>query len=186
MKTKNPEKKFRIEKILSEHAPAGPHAFVVVLDGLKPGYNVGKIFRSAQAFGAREVCLVGVPYFDPYPAKGAFKQTRSRSFSSFDDCYQSLSREGYTFWAMDPEASETLDRCTLPEKAAFVLGHEEFGLSFDVTAYPNLRRLRIRQWGQVQSLNVAVAASLAMYEHCRVWAPSTERELGVQRSAETP
>ena len=170
MKQKNPEKKFRQEKILSQHAEPGLHCFAVVLDGLKPNFNIGKIFRSAQAFGAREMALVGINFFDPYPAKGAFKQTRSRSFETFADCHQSLSSEGYVFYALDPQGEEVLDRCELPEKTAFVLGHEEFGLSFDPADFPDLRRLRIRQWGQVESLNVAVAASLAMYEHCRRWA----------------
>ncbi|MEO5668461.1 MAG: TrmH family RNA methyltransferase [Bdellovibrionota bacterium] len=172
MKRKNPEKKFRIEKILSEHAEVGPHSFAVILDGLKPGFNIGKIFRSAQAFGAREICLVGIEFFDPYPAKGAFKQTHSRSFKSFEDCHAALALEGYSFWALDPEGEEILDRTEIPEKTAFVLGHEEFGLSFDPAKYPSLKRVRIRQWGWVESLNVSVAASLAMYEHCRKWARS--------------
>ncbi len=170
MRQKNPEKKFRIEKILSERADRGRHEFILVLDGLKSTYNVGKIFRSAQAFGAREVWLVRIPYFDPYPAKGAFKQTRSRSFGSFEECYAALKSEDYALFAMDPSGGLELDRATLPHKSAFVMGHEEFGLSFDLSSYPDVQKLKIRQWGHVQSLNVSVAASLAMYEHCRQWA----------------
>jgi len=186
MRHKNPIKKFRIEKILSEHAEAGPHAFVVVLDGLKPTFNIGKIFRSAQAFGAREICLVNIPFFDPYPAKGAFKQTRSRSFATFEECYKQLAPEGYTFCALDPHGGEVMDRTELPEKTAFILGHEEFGLSFDAAAYPELRKLRIRQWGWVESLNVAVAASLAMYEHCRRWALGDPEPKHLKNRYETP
>ncbi len=55
-------------------AQPGAHDFVVVLDHLKAGYNVPKIFRSAEAFGAREVQLIGIGPFDPSPAKGAFRQ----------------------------------------------------------------------------------------------------------------
>jgi tRNA G18 (ribose-2'-O)-methylase SpoU len=185
VRRKNPEKKFRIEKILSSHADRGLHDFVVVLDGLKPGYNIGKIFRSAQAFGAREICLVGIAFFDPYPAKGAFKQTRSRFFASFADCHAALAGEGYRFFALDPRGERGLDQMELPEKAAFVLGHEEFGLSFDPTAYAGLERVRIRQWGRVESLNVAVAASLAMYEHCRLWGRS-ERGVADVVAADLP
>lgn len=166
---KNSQKKFRIEKIKSEHAAHGPHSMVLILDGLKASFNVGKIFRSAQAFGVREVCLVNLPFFDPYPAKGAFKQTRSRSFPDFASCYQALKDEGYVFYALLPSGDEVLGECEIPPKVAFVVGHEEFGLSFDPNYYPDLHTLRIRQWGLVESLNVSVAASLALFEYCRRW-----------------
>ncbi|MDH4007534.1 MAG: hypothetical protein OEU35_05690, partial [Desulfuromonadales bacterium] len=51
-------------------ARPGAHQFVLVLDQLKAGFNVGKIFRSAEAFGAGAVHLVNIGPFDPAPAKG--------------------------------------------------------------------------------------------------------------------
>ena len=59
-------------------ARPGIHPFVVVLDGLKPGYNIGKIFRSAEAFGAAAIHLVGIGPFDPAPAKGSFRKVPAR------------------------------------------------------------------------------------------------------------
>lgn len=168
MKTRrNPIKKFRIEKIKSEHAPAGPHDMVLILDGLKSTFNVGKIFRSAQAFGVREVCLVNIPFFDPYPAKGAFKQTKSRSFDNFNSCFEALKAEGYQFYTLEASGLQVLGEESFPPKVAFVVGHEEFGLSFDPSHYPDFKKLQIRQWGWVESLNVSVAASLALYEFTR-------------------
>ncbi|HFQ90627.1 MAG TPA: hypothetical protein ENK27_11190, partial [Desulfobulbus sp.] len=41
-------------------ARPGIHSCILVLDGLKPDFNIGKIFRSADAFGAREIHLVNV------------------------------------------------------------------------------------------------------------------------------
>ena len=46
-------------------AKPGAHQFVLVLDQLKPGFNVGKIFRSAEAFGAGAVHLVDIGPFRP-------------------------------------------------------------------------------------------------------------------------
>ena len=48
-----------------------------------------------------------------------------------------------------------------------MLGHEEFGFSFNRQDYPDLRSLAIPQTGSVQSLNVSVAASVVMYEYAR-------------------
>ena len=64
--------------------------------------------------------------------------------------------------------SEPLPGAELPAKSAFVMGHEEHGLSFDRADYPDIRALTIPQFGPVQSLNVSVAASIVMYEYIRL------------------
>lgn len=161
-------KKYEREIVLSRHAPEGAFDFVIALDHLKPGFNVGKIFRAANALGAREVHLIGIGVFDPSPAKGAFKQTRTRSFATLKESFMALEAEGYTLFALDPSASAlTLGEVTLPEKVAFYMGHEEFGFSEDLEHYPRVKRLKIPQFGDVQSLNVSIAASLAAYEYVR-------------------
>ena len=148
-------------------ATAGAHEFVIVLAGLKPGYNVGKIFRSAQAFGARAVHLVDIGPFDPSPAKGAFRKVPARFHARIEDCFAELQREGYTLFTLDPGDGEPLPAAVLPERSAFVFGHEEFGFAFTRSDFPGVRALTIPQSGEVQSLNVSVAASIVMYEYLR-------------------
>ena len=58
----------------------------------------------------------------------------------------------------------------LPEKSAFVFGHEEFGISFEPDLFPEVERLTIPQYGRSQSLNVSVAASIILYEYTRQFA----------------
>jgi tRNA G18 (ribose-2'-O)-methylase SpoU len=48
-----------------------------------------------------------------------------------------------------------------------VIGHEEFGPSFTADRYPDITPIRIPIYGQVESLNVSVAASIVMYEYVR-------------------
>jgi tRNA G18 (ribose-2'-O)-methylase SpoU len=52
-------------------------------------------------------------------------------------------------------------------KTAFVLGHEEWGHSFKQDDYPDITSVAIPQFGQVESLNVSIAASIVMYEYVR-------------------
>lgn len=114
-------KRYENERRRNPLAAPGPLPLVMVLDRLKAGFNVAKIFRSALAFGVREIHLIDIGPFNPAPAKGAFRKLPAR-----------------------------------------------FHCAFDAAAYPDLRRLAIPQSGPVQSLNVAVAASIAMYEYqCR-------------------
>ncbi len=151
------------------HARPGVHGLTLVLDHLKPGFNVGKIFRSADAFGAREVLLVGVPYFDPAPAVGSFRHVPARFLGSFAEAYDLLRAEGAAVFNLEAGAGESLMGAELPERCALVLGNEGVGQSFRREDFPGVGALRIPQWGRAQSLNVSVAAALGMYEYCRRW-----------------
>ena len=148
-------------------AASGPHAVALVLDRLKADFNVPKIFRSAEAFGAHAVHLVEIGPFDPAPAKGGFKHVPACFHERFGECRAALDAEGFQLVALDPFAQDLLHETALPERCAFVLGHELHGLSEEARASSGARFVRIPQWGSVDSLNVAVAASVALYEYAR-------------------
>lgn len=160
-------KRFKKQKQRNVLASPGMHQFIIVLDHLKPRYNIGKIFRSADAFGAREVHLVGIDFFDPAPAMGSFKWVPAKFFDHIDTCIQQLIEGGYYLFLLDPESESGLTEQAFPNRSAFIFGHEEYGFSFNPSAYPNLTKISIPQYGKVQSLNVSVAASLTMYEYVR-------------------
>ena len=80
------KKIFMKYKFLNEsNAKPGVHDFVLILDGLKPDFNVGKVFRSADAFGAREVHLVNIPFFNVFPSRGSFKHVPAKFHSNFKE-----------------------------------------------------------------------------------------------------
>jgi len=160
-------KRFRKQRKRNALATPGPHRFVIVLDHLKPRYNVGKIFRSADAFGAAEIHLVGIDFFDPAPAMGSFKWVPAMFFDDFQSSHNALAGLGYRVFRMDPKGGTPLNKTALPERSAFVFGHEEYGFSFEAKDFPDIVSLSIPQFGTVQCLNVSVAASLTMYEYIR-------------------
>lgn len=161
------QRRFRRQKNANLLARSGAHEFVVILDGLKPAFNIGKIFRSADAFGAREIHLVGIDFFDPAPAMGSFKWVPARFHERFETCFQDLRGRGYTLFMLDPVRGVPLPEITLPRRSGFIFGHEERGLSEDITGCTGVRALSIPQFGRVQSLNVSIAASIAMWEYLR-------------------
>ena len=160
-------KRFKQQQRRNAFALPGRHRFIVVLDHLKPRYNIGKIFRSADAFGACEVHLVGIDFFDPAPAMGSFKWVPAKFFDDMDTCIRQLIEREYHLFLLDPQSKSGLTETTFSKRSAFIFGHEEYGFSFDPSAYPNLSKISIPQYGKVQSLNVSVAASLTMYEYVR-------------------
>jgi tRNA G18 (ribose-2'-O)-methylase SpoU len=162
------KKIFLKQRIQNEQeAVAGVHDFVLVLDGLKPDFNVGKIFRTADAFGCREIHLINMPFFNPITARGSFKHVPVRFHTNFSSVYGKLSLEGYTFYTLEPNQHQTLFSVQFPKKSAFVFGHEEYGISFSKNEYLNVEGLSIPQFGKVQSLNVSVAAAVVMSECVR-------------------
>lgn len=154
----------RRRNLMARH---GPNPVALVLDRLKPDFNVPKIFRSAEAFGVHSVHMIEVGPFDPAPAKGGFKHVPARWWDAFNPCRRALESEGFELVALTPDATDLLHRIDLPARTAFVLGHELGGLSEETRASPGLRLARLPQWGELDSLNVAVAASLALYEFVR-------------------
>ncbi len=148
-------------------AQPGVHEFILVLDHLKAGFNVPKIFRSAEIFGAHEVHLINIGPFDPAAAKGGFKNVPARFHDGFAECHRDLKERGYTLFTLEADRGESLMEVALPKKSAFIFGHEEMGISFDRRNYPDVRCLSIPQFGRIESLNVSVAASIMMYEYVR-------------------
>lgn len=158
-------KRFETQRRKNILADPGSNTFIVVLDNLKPRYNIGKIFRSADAFGAHEVHLIGTDFFDPAPAMGSFKWVPAKFFKDFGSSFHQLTQNGYEIFRLDPEAVDLLPQVRFPARSAFIFGHEEFGFSFDIGKFPKIRSVSIPQFGRVQSLNVSVAASMTMYEY---------------------
>jgi tRNA G18 (ribose-2'-O)-methylase SpoU len=181
-------RRFLQEKFLNaSRAKPGRQQLRIVLDHLKPNFNVGKIFRSADAFGVHEILLVGIPWFDPAPAVGSFKHVKARFFDRFAEAYAALDSEGVAVFNLEVEAGPSLVGAELPERCALVLGNEGVGQSFRRADFPGVGALRIPQWGRAQSLNVSVAAALGMYEYCRRWAgdpgPSSLHDRNRQKHA---
>jgi tRNA G18 (ribose-2'-O)-methylase SpoU len=164
-------RRFLQEKFLNaSRAQPGVQELRIVLDHLKPNFNVGKIFRCADAFGVREILLVGIPWFDPASAVGSFKHVQTRFFGAFGEAYAALRAEGVEMFNLEVDAVSSLVDAGLPKACALILGNEGVGQSFRREDFPGVGALRIPQWGRAQSLNVSVAAALGMYEYSRRWA----------------
>ena len=68
-------KKLEREILLNSiQATPGVHDLILILDHLKAGYNIAKIFRTAEIFSLKKIYVVGTTEFNPYPAKGAIRR----------------------------------------------------------------------------------------------------------------
>lgn len=146
-------------------------ALVVAALGVQDPGNVGALIRSADAGGATGV-LLDTDSADPW----GWKALRAAMGSAFrlpvlrqDDALASLGdwqNEGLAIVATDPGDGEDLHALDLTQPLVFVMGAEGTGLSEDILDAADVR-VRIPMRARVESLNVAVAAALLVYEAAR-------------------
>jgi tRNA G18 (ribose-2'-O)-methylase SpoU len=159
---------------LTSHLDAGSVVDpVLLLEGVSNPDNIGVIFRAALAFGAG--VMLGPGCADPLYRKSirtSMGATLHARWSLADDWLADLARvrsAGYTLLALTPRAAavplrEAVAQATGP--IGFVLGSEGYGLSDEaLDAASQLARIPILP--AVDSLNVATAASIALYELSR-------------------
>lgn len=148
-------------------AQEGKHPLVLVLDRLKPDFNVGKIIRTAEFFSLRKIYLLNVGHFDPYIAKGAMRHIPLCLIETKEDFLLPLMQEGYQFFALDLKAPREISAVKFQAKTALILGHEEFGVDEDILNHEWVESVKISGQGKTQSLNVSIATAIGCYEYLR-------------------
>jgi RNA methyltransferase, TrmH family len=139
----------------------------VVLDRLQDAGNVGSILRSAAAFGVRQVlALKGtVALWSPKVLRAG--QGAHFALSLIEGCGETeLDALDVPLVTTSSHLGADLPRAALPHPCAWVLGHEGQGVSPDLAARCALQ-VRIPQPGGEESLNVAAAAAVCLYESMR-------------------
>jgi TrmH family RNA methyltransferase len=139
---------------------------LVVLDGLQDPGNVGTILRTAAALGATAtIALPGT--VDIWNAK-VIRSSMGAQFhhsalhATPADLARFFGERRVTLWAADM-AGDRIDGTTAPDRLALGFGNEGAGLSSEVRAMAR-RIVSLPVSPAVESLNVAVAAGIILYE----------------------
>jgi TrmH family RNA methyltransferase len=140
----------------------------VFLDGVQDPGNLGAILRSAAAFGVPEVVL-GAGCADPWSPKvlraamGAHFALRLRETDALAQRFAAF--VGERICAV-PRDGTPLNETDLRGRHAWAFGGEARGVG-EATARAASLRARIPMAGSTESLNVAIAASICLYEAAR-------------------
>jgi RNA methyltransferase, TrmH family len=158
----------RIGFVLARPADAStePKAASVVLDRVQDAGNVGSILRSAAALGCRQViALKGTAaLWSPKVLRaGMGAHFALHLVESVDDAALALD---IPLVATSSHAAQTLNEAALPAPCAWVFGHEGQGVA-DALLERCALTVRIPQPGGEESLNVAAAAAICLYESAR-------------------
>jgi 23S rRNA (guanosine2251-2'-O)-methyltransferase len=144
---------------------------LLVLDGVTDPHNLGACLRVANAAGAHAVVAprdrsAGITPVVSKVASGAAESTPYVMVTNLARTLDEIKERNIWVVGADAAASQDLYAANLPEAIAWVLGAEGEGMR-RLTRERCDVRVRIPMGGEVESLNVSVAAGVCLYESVR-------------------
>lgn len=158
-----------LETVLADE----PRLLAIAVEPREPG-NAGTLIRCADAMGADAVVLLG-DAVDPHNGK-CVRASAGSVFTvpvvrqrELTDGLDALAAAGVTLLATAADGEVNLDHAAevLSGRIGWLFGNEAHGLSADVQAAAD-HRVSIPIRGRAESLNVAAAAAICLYESARV------------------
>lgn len=143
---------------------------VVILDRVQDPGNVGTIIRAAEALGADMIVLTPGTC-NPFSQKVLRASAGSFFYipmlkAEINHVEAFIKRKGLTLILAEPKTKNMIFEIDLKENLAVVFGNENQGISEDFKKIPHLS-CKIPHLGHTESLNVAVSASIILYEILR-------------------
>lgn len=158
-------------KSVEEFKQAEKNPIIIILDNIRSVYNVGSIFRTADAFLIEGICICG---YSPTPehkqmAKTALGATDTVDWVNYPnalEAVQELKQKGYTVFAIEQAVgSISLEKFQANNysKIAVIMGNEVEGVQQSLIEACD-GCIEIPQLGMKHSLNVSTAAGVILWK----------------------
>ena len=139
------------------------HPFHVAIENWAHDLNIGSVVRTANAFLAAEVHIVGNRRWNRRGAMVTDRYQHVRHHASVDDLLAWASDAGLPVLGVDNlPGSVALEGYPLPRACVLLFGQESVGLS-DAAREAAVDVLHIAQFGSTRSINAGAAAAIAMH-----------------------
>lgn len=147
---------------------------IVVLENIRSAYNVGSVFRTADAFLLEAIYICGYTCCPPHKEikKTALGAEETVAWKHFDDtgaAILELRALGYTVFSVEQAAGSTMLnelKFAPADRIAVILGNEVTGVE-QATIQQSEGCIEIPQFGMKHSLNIATAAGVVLWELVR-------------------
>ncbi len=159
------DRRLELEDLLQ---PGQEPPFLLLLDGVTDPHNLGACLRSADAMAVHGVIVpkdrsAGITPVVSKVASGAAERVPLVSVTNLARAMEQLKAAGVWLMGMAEEGTQSLPETDATGPVGWVLGAEGSGLR-RLTREHCDALVRIPMFGQVESLNVSVAAALCLYE----------------------
>ena len=140
------------------------------MHNIRSMHNIGSVFRSADAFGIKEIILSGYTPTPPRPeisktALGAETTVSWAYFQSIEEVLSYLKDENYTLIGLEQTDSSILIsdlNLSSDSRICLVSGNEITGIDDQIISHLD-QIVEIPQYGKKHSLNVSVATGIALF-----------------------
>ncbi len=159
-------------KSVDEFRNSPKNPVIAILENVRSAYNVGSVFRTADAFLIEAIYLTGYTARPPHKeikktALGAEDTVDWKHFVNAKEAIAELKQNGYTVFAVEQvENSISLEKFDSQGKIAVVFGNEVTGVEQSTIALCD-GCIEIPQLGMKHSLNIATAAGVVLWELVR-------------------
>jgi len=154
----------------------------LVLDNLRSAFNVGSIFRTADTARLARVITCGYTAHPPHPklektALGTLDYVATEHAACTLEAIRALQQKAIPVWALETTShSRCYTEIAYPQPLALVLGNEALGIGRPVLEQCD-ELIEIPMFGFKNSLNVAAAAAVVIFEIVRQWNLTAEARL---------
>ena len=146
------------------------HGFHVAIENWQHDFNIGTIVRTANAFLAREVHIVGNRRWNRRGAMVTDRYQHVRHHADPTALASYLHERGVSMLGIDNlPGSQPIETITLPREVCLLFGQEGPGLSEGARAACD-GTFSIAQFGSTRSINASAAAAIAMHAWVRQYA----------------
>ena len=143
------------------------HEFHVAIENWQHDFNIGTIVRTANAFLAREVHIVGNRRWNRRGAMVTDRYQHIRHHGSVTELAGYLHQAGVTLLGVDNlPGSQPIETLSFPREVCLLFGQEGPGLSAEARAACD-GTFSIAQFGSTRSINASAAAAIAMHTWVR-------------------
>ncbi len=161
-------------KTVAEFKESDKIPIIALLENIRSAYNVGSVFRTADAFLLNGIYLTGYTAQPPHKeikktALGAEETVSWIHFTNANEAVLDLKANGYKVFAVEQaEQSISLEKIevTVDEKIALIFGNEVTGVEQETIKLCD-GCIEIPQLGMKHSLNIATAAGVVLWEVVR-------------------
>ena len=151
------------------------HPFHVAIENWEHDRNIGTVVRTANAFLAAEVHIVGRRRWNRRGAMVTDRYQHIRHHQTIEELVAWAGETELPIWGVDNlPGAEPVETADLPERVMLLFGQEGPGLSDEARAAV-ARTLSIAQFGSTRSINAGVAAGIAMHAWIRAHADLGDR-----------